>query len=466
MRLRPAIGVFALLLVAPAAVADHSTAPVIFTVAGTGTGGAGGSGPPSLTQLNGPVGLLADPTRPAYWIGDTINQRVRRAGALTSLFAGIGSAGDRGDGGRAVNAALQDPTALEVHPRGVLIADTANDRVRIVGHDGIIRAFAGGFEQGFAGDGGPAATALLNGPQGLEAAADGTVFIADTGNHRIRAVAPDGTIRTVAGAAQGFDGDGGPATQASLNAPRGLALAADGALLVADSGNHRVRRIGPDGVIATVAGNGAAASGGDGGPAGAAGLNRPSDVAVAADGSVFVAETGGNRVRRIAPDGTIGRFAGAGGPRYRGDGGNPAGALLNAPRGVEVLAGSPGVLIADTDNNAIRYVTTPGVDQALMAIAPVRRTMRARLLNGRVAPTVLGVQLSRRARVTVTVTERRGRRVARFTAAGTDGLNRIALPRRLRAGARRLTKGRYNLRLGAWTSGFGRAFSTMELTVK
>lgn len=464
MRLCFSIATAACLAIAPLAVAHHTSTPVIFTVAGTGESGYLNGSAPTQGRLNGPAGLAVDPVR-GYWVADTINQRVRKVGAMFRGGAGNGRSGDAGDGGRADDAELQDPTALEFHPRGLLIADTANNRIRQIGPSGTISTFAGTSEQGFAGDGGPATAARLNGPEGLEVAADGTVLVSDSGNNRIRAIAPDGTIWTIAGGDAGFAGDRGPAEAALLRGPRGLALAGDGALLVADTGNHRLRRIGPDGVITTVAGNGGASSVGDGGPAAAAGLNRPSDVATASDGAVYVVETGGNRVRLIAPDGTISRFAGAGGPRYRGDGGAPAKALLNAPRAVEVLPRSGGVLIADTDNNVIRHVTVPG-SSPLMAIAPTKLSIRARLRSKRLAPMAIQFQLSGPAQVVVAIHERRGPRVARFVRSGRAGHNRVAVPHRFRVGPRRLTKGRYVIRLAAVSRSTGRAFRSLELTVR
>lgn len=162
---------------------------------------------------------------------------------------------------------------------------------------------------GFAGDEASAVRAELREPQGVAVTADGGYVIADTGNHRVRRVALDGQISTIAGSARGLGGDEGPATDAQLDAPQGLAIAADGSILIADSGNHRIRRISPDGLITTVVGTTAGLSG-DGGPATDAQLNGPRGVAVTAAGGVLIADTLNALVRHVSGDGTITTVAG------------------------------------------------------------------------------------------------------------------------------------------------------------
>src|SRR6185437_15974426 len=202
---------------------------------------------------------------------------------------------------------------------------------------------AGNGTAGFSGDDGPATQAMLSQPFAVAVASDGSVFIADTDNHRIRRVGPDGIITTVAGnGTSGFSGDGGPALQATLG-PFGVAVGPDGSIYIADATNGRIRQVGPDGIIATFAGNGRFEFSGDGGSATQAGLDWPVGVAVAADGTVYVAETeigvstiGNNRVRRIRPDGIITTVAGNGAVGFRGDGGAATQAALVRPRGVAV----------------------------------------------------------------------------------------------------------------------------------
>ena len=451
---RLATAVIACAVVAPLAHAHHDAPQSIFTVG---------------AAFKGPAGVEVGPDGTVF-VAETIAQRVRAAGRSQSFrtIAGNGRQGNTGDGGRATAASLQDPSALAVTPRGVAVADTANDRVRLIRGDGTIAALAGTGEQGFSGDGGPAAGAQLNGPAGLEAAGD-VLFVADTGNHRVRMVDAGGAIRTIAGnGSPGFAGDGGPAAAAQLNRPTGLALAPDGALLVADSGNRRIRRIGQNGVITTYAGNGGGGSSGDGGPATAAGLNDPVDVAASAAGDVFIAEAGGNRVRRVAPDGTISRFAGAGGPRFGGDGGSPASALLNSPRAVEIGPAGTDLLIADSDNDRLRYVVLPtptGASGELLALATRARSVTARLRGGRVTNVPIRWVVSQNVRATIEVRRDNGRRAARFTRRGHAGANAFVLPRRLREGRRRLVKGFYVVTF-AVRAGARRAVARTVLVVR
>ena len=219
---------------------------------------------------------------------------------------------------------------------------------------------AGTGSAGFSGDGGAATSAQLNFPTGVATTADGGFLIADQFNHRIRRVSPAGTITTVAGTGSaGFSGDGGAATSAQLNQPFGVAATADGGFLIAEFGNHRIRRVSPAGTITTVAGTGSAGSSGDGGAATSAQLNQPFGVAATADGGFLIADFNNHRVRRVSPAGTITTVAGTGGPGFSGDGGAATGAQLNGPTGVAATADG-GFLIADFDNHRVRRVSPGG----------------------------------------------------------------------------------------------------------
>src|SRR4051812_38564250 len=194
---------------------------------------------------------------------------------------------------------------------------------------------AGGGGSVFSGDGGLAAAAGLNVPVAVGATADGGFAIADPEDQRVRRVRPDGTIITIAGTGTaGFSGDGGPATAAAVNTPESVVELAGGGLLIADFGNHRVRLVAPDGTISTVAGTGQPGSAGDGGPATAAQLDAPIGLAVTTSGGFLVADASALRVRRVAPDGTITTVAGTGEPGDAGDGGPATAAQLSAPTGV------------------------------------------------------------------------------------------------------------------------------------
>ncbi|RKG82245.1 hypothetical protein D7W79_03040 [Corallococcus exercitus] len=212
----------------------------------------------------------------------------------------------------------------------------------------------------FSGDHGPAKQARLAAPRGVAVAADGTVYIADTGNHRIRQVKPNGVISTVAGnGVKGAAGDGGRALVASLDSPEAVAVGPEGTLYIADTGSHRVRRVTPDGLISTVAGTGLAADGGDGGPATLANLNAPAGVAVGPDGSVYLADTDNHRIRRVTPDGLISTVAGTGVRGDAGEGGLAVAASLDRPRALVV--GPEGSLsFVDSGNRRLRRVDTEG----------------------------------------------------------------------------------------------------------
>jgi NHL repeat len=351
-----ALGVAAaFLLWAPAAPAATNN---IFTVAGTGAAGFGGDGgPASAAALNQPIGVAATPDG-GFLIADNGNNRVRRvspAGTITTV-AGNGVAGFAGDGGPATAAELDLPAYVAVTADGgFLIADTGNNRVRGVSPAGTITTVAGNGVAGFAGDGGPATAAQLDSPNGVAVAADGSFLIADSDNNRVRRVSPAGTITTVAGnGTAGFAGDGGPAIAAGLDFPIGVAATADGGFLIADSDNNRVRRVSPAGTITTVAGTGTEAAAGDGGPATAAQLDEKG-VAVTADGGFLIADEGNQRVRRVSSAGTITTVAGTGAEGFSGDGGLATAAALSRPVGVAATA-EGGFLIADTANNRVRFV--------------------------------------------------------------------------------------------------------------
>jgi Collagen triple helix repeat (20 copies)/NHL repeat len=351
-------GSMALLFVAPATAATNN----IFTVAGsstactTMTAACGDAGVATAAQLNGPLGVAATADG-GFLIADTNVNRVRRVapdGTITTV-AGTGTPGGAGDGGPATAAQLNFPAGVAATPDGgFLIADANNQRVRQVSPGGTISTVAGTGTAGSAGDDGPATAAQLAGPKGVATTADGGFLIADTANHRVRRVSPGGTITTVAGTTQGFSGDGGLATAAQLAFPRGVAETADGGFVIADANNNRVRRVSPGGTITTAVGSTAGFSG-DGGPATAAQLMVPSGVAATADGGFLIADTSNQRVRRVSPGGTITTVAGNGMFGFSGDGGLATAAQLDFPSGVAATA-EGGLLIADRDNSRIRFV--------------------------------------------------------------------------------------------------------------
>lgn len=254
--------------------------------------------------------------------------------------------------------ALMRPAGVAYDAAGDLfVADADRNQILEITLAGLLKVVAGTGVQGFAGDGGLATAAELDAPQGVAIGADGTIYIADTGNQRIRAV-QSGQIATIAGGAAGFSGDGGSASAAEFNQPVAVALDSAGALLVCDRGNQRIRRV-SDGVVTTVAGNGVEGFAGDGGAAAGAELNEPSGIAVGQDGRIFIADTANQRVRVVTVDGKIATFAGTGVAGFGGDGGAAAQAQLNRPRGLAVDA-SGELLIADQNNQRLRRVSTGG----------------------------------------------------------------------------------------------------------
>jgi sugar lactone lactonase YvrE len=278
-----------------------------------------------------------------------------------STAAGTGLSGFGGDTGPAVSALLAGPAGVAFDAAGnVFIADTNNFRIRRITPAGVITTYAGNGISGYSGDGVSAVNAQLRSPRRVVAAADGTLFIADSEDHRVRRVSPGGIISTYAGnGQQGYSGDGGTAITARLDGPSDVALDAAGNLYIAELGNLRVRRVTPGGIITTYAGNGNFFSTGDGGQATAAGLAGPTSLAIDAAGNLYIGEFQG-KVRRVTPAGIISTVAGSNNLGYAGDGGAATSARLGNVQGIAIDP-SGNLLIADTTNHRIRKVTPGGL---------------------------------------------------------------------------------------------------------
>jgi uncharacterized protein (TIGR03437 family) len=292
-----------------------STGGIISTVAGGGTlaGSFADGGPATSASLNSPTGVAVDAAGNLY-IAEVFANRVRKVsttGTITTV-AGPGSTnGTLGDGGPATSATLNLPVGVALDSGGNLyIADYGNNRVRKVSvTTGTITTVAGsGSTNGAVGDGGPATSATVSGPAGVALDNAGNIFIADFVDNRIRKVSPAGIITTMAGTgAAGYFGDGGLATISAINAPKGLAVDATGNVYIADTGNGRVRLVTTDGQINTIAGDGLSSASGDNGPATSAGLYAPYDVALGSAGKMYVSQeyvSGGGGVRLLTPTGT------------------------------------------------------------------------------------------------------------------------------------------------------------------
>ena len=312
-------------------------------------------------RLSGAKGVGVD-SKGLIYISDSGNNRVRCVSqdGIIRTIAGTGTPGSSGDGGLATSAALNSPTHVAIDAKGAIyITDTNNHRIRRVSSGGaetgvfedpgIIKTLAGTGNRAFSGDGGQATLADLGGPQHVAVDSKGNVYIADFNNHRVRRVGPDGIITTFAGSGPtgfgngGFSGDEGPAAQARLSFPLGMAVDANGFVYICDSWNGRIRQVGPDGIITTFAGVGplspSATTIGDGGPATLASIN-PSAIALDGKGNVYIADDSNHRVRRVGSDGIVTTIAGSGpigaAGGFAGDGGPAVQARLNRPVGVAV----------------------------------------------------------------------------------------------------------------------------------
>lgn len=336
---------------------------VITTVAGTGQPGFTGDGGQAIAaMLNAPTGIVV--VGDVVTFSDRANHVIRRvdgSGQITTI-AGTGVAGAGADGSPTISAALSSPGALCLDPTELeifFVADTGNHVVRRFRVGGTMATAAGTLgTAGLGGEGQTATSSALRSPAGVFARA-GVLFIADTGNHRLRRVEA-GLVTTLAGSlagTSGFAGDNGAASAALLQGPLQLSDDGAGGLLVADAGNNRIRRLDTGGLISTFAGSGAPDAGnvGDGGPAVDAELEEPEQMCVGADGSIYVADGLANRVRRFTIGGTISTVAGAGNPGFTGDGGLATQALLRGPFGVCVDASNT-LFIADRFNARVRAV--------------------------------------------------------------------------------------------------------------
>ena len=253
-------------------------------------------------EISAPQGIATDSVGNVF-IGDYGNARIRRVspdGTITTA-AGSGEVGYSGDGGSALSARLNAVYSAAVDSAGnQYVADGNNRRVHKVSIDGTITTVAGSGDGGFAGDGGPALTAALGSVTGVAVDATGNLYIAAPFYARVRKVSPDGTITSVAGnGVPGYSGDGGLATDASLNNPSGPAVDTAGNLYIADSSNARIPKVTPDGMITTVAGGSGIGFSGDGGQATSAGLAFPSAVAVDPFGTLYIADTDNHRIRKV-----------------------------------------------------------------------------------------------------------------------------------------------------------------------
>ncbi len=371
------------------------TAGIITTVAGNGTIGSTGDGGPGTQASLFPLRAIATDEHGNVYIGSSVStsepwsydNRVRLLDSAGTIDTVVGI-GENGDGGSALDAVI-DPQGVTTDrdPRyaDLYIADGRNNQVRKVDAvTGVVSTVAGTGEAGFSGDGAPATAARLWGPSDVALDANGNLYIADQNNKRVRRIDPRGYIATVAGnGAFGYNGDGGLAINAALSSPSGIAVDDAGNLYIADKYNYRVRKVSAQGIVSTIAGNGTYNlfdPPGTNGPAIQAPLGVPTDAVVASDGSVYIAEFGTHRVRRVRPDGIIVAVAGNGNYGASGDGGPAVNALLNGPYRL-ALDAERNLYIADA-NNRVRRVDGSGIEvQAAMVQAHAAGSSRTAMMQ-------------------------------------------------------------------------------------
>lgn len=340
------------------------------TLAGTGTDGHSKSGDARLTALGSPQAIAYDAAGNLY-IADTRNHQISRvdtSGQLT-IVGGTGRQGFAGDSGPATAAEWNAPGGIAVDAAGnVFVADTGNARIRrIAAADGTVTTVAGIGTPGFGGDGGPATAARLRLPGSLAVDPSGALYISDVGNHRVRKLLADGTLTTIAGnGSEGQDGDGGPATAASLDAPSGLVLLPDGRLLIADRSSHRLRVLQPDGTIAAYT-------------TGATTLRRPNGLATDSNGSVYVADAANQTVVQNSADGAS-AFAGSGG-QGAVSGTAPLTTALDTPLAIATRANGD-TAVGDSHNHQVQRVSLPSLDFGSIPAGSQSKVQMLTLRNG------------------------------------------------------------------------------------
>jgi len=381
-----------LFLVGVAPILLLAQAPVISTLAGTTqVGGApvrggGGDGGPAVAAELALANLQneCDPlrfeqtshisldSRGNLYIADSNNHRIRvisSQGVMTTV-AGSGErpannrcepTGPFGDGDQARTARLYNPSDVVAHPNGnLIIADQLNNRIRQVTPAGVITTIAGNGTHNLYAPGIPATSSPMDWPSALAIDPAGLVYFAELHGNRVARIGGDGRLATVAGNGfPGFSGDGGQATAALMRKPAGIEIDAAGSLYIADTGNHRVRKVTGDGVIRTIAGNGQQGFAGDGGSAVGASLDTPMDVKVDGAGNVYIADAGNHRVRRVDSKGVISTVAGTGEPARGADLVDPATSALNFPSALAVGANGD-VYVVDWQNYLVRKISLSG----------------------------------------------------------------------------------------------------------
>jgi RHS repeat-associated protein len=338
---------------------SKNNAMIIETVAGNGQSDYSGDGGPAVdAKMYYPYNVTLDASGNLYIATGCRIRKVDREGIITTI-AGNDSYGYSGDGGPAIDAQLNYPGCIMFDDRGNhFIADTGNNRIRKIDTDGMITTVAGNGVAGSSSEGDIAIEAELNRPAQLAVDAWGNLYFDEVDSNRIFKVDSAGIISIIAGnGTAGFSGDGGLATEAQLNIPRGIVLDNMGNLFFADLGNNRIRKVDQNGIIETVAGNGIAGFSGDGGLATQAELYRPGGVTIDASGNIYISDYFNHRIRRVNTNGIIVTIAGNGIAGFGGDGGISTEANLHRPVGL-ILDDKNNIYIADAYNARVRKITS------------------------------------------------------------------------------------------------------------
>jgi len=341
------------------AIAFGVKAQIITTVAGNGIQGYNGDSIPATSaEIYGAVDLVVDKLGNLY-ITEQINNRIRKisTNGIITTIAGNGTAGYSGDGGKAIFAEINNPSAITIdNNNNLFIADAGNYRVRKIDSNGIITTVAGNGIVGFSGNGVKATLAEINIVFGLAVDNLGNLYISDC-NGVIRKVDSNGIIRIIAGTGNlSYNGDGIAATSANLFGPQHIAVDYKGNVFIADNYNYRIRKVDTSGIIWTVAGNGAYGFSGDGGSAKLASLSNTVGLALDTYGNLYIGDQNNQRIRKVDTKGIITTLVGNGTQGYSGDGGIPTSAELNNPYGI-ALDALGNLYIADTDNSRIRKIS-------------------------------------------------------------------------------------------------------------
>ena len=331
-------------------------------VAGTTAGARRDNVPATTTTLYDPTGMATDAAGNLYIASGNLVRKLDTNGIISTVAGSFTyQPVPGGDGGPATSARI-DPSDVAVDATGNLyIADYDGHRIRKVDLAGLITTVAGNGSAGFGGDGGPATAAQSHRPAGVAVDTRGNLYIADSNNYRIRKVDTAGIITTFVGTGvKGTSGDGGPATAANLADPRDIALDRDGNVYIADTYGYRMRKVDPSGTISTFAGNGQYGNGGDGGPATAAQV-LAFDLAFDGAGNLYFADSWLDKVRRIDRQGVVSTVAGNGFTHFRGDGGPAVDAQVHGIQRLAVDPVSGTLAFADTGSKRVRTIDAAGV---------------------------------------------------------------------------------------------------------